>query len=286
MKKNRLVNSARWIATCLFLVSLLLGQSRTPADELADAERAFSAASDRAGVKESFLQFLADDCVMFNPHPVNGKDLYRNAPAGTTHLIWRPVLVEVAASGNYGISTGPWERRSHRTDTASRVGYYFSVWKKGPEGEWKVIADVGLGFPKEQLPEEKEQFSLMLPSSRQSGNTSKGNTMEEAEKEFNTRLKKPLSASVWERFAANNARVYRSGVAPGKNKRESLDRFVSGTHRSTYIPLAWNIAASGDMGFVYGYAVTSAGDSAGYLRVWKKEDRWKIAADIEVPFRQ
>src|SRR4051812_3029105 len=63
---------------CLGLAALR-GHAETPAEAvraLVDAERNFSQAGQEKGTRAAFLEFLADDAIVFRPGPVNGKEVW------------------------------------------------------------------------------------------------------------------------------------------------------------------------------------------------------------------
>lgn len=104
-------------------------------------------------VKEGFfraLNYYADeDFVKLNEgnYPVVGKkafeELYKNNP-GPKSLTWEPLKAEVAESGELGYSWGNW--KFILTDTIL-YGNYFTVWKRKPDGIWKMALDGGNGTP-------------------------------------------------------------------------------------------------------------------------------------------
>jgi len=49
--------------------------STTALRAVVESERSFAAASLHQGIRESFLQFLADDAIILRPEPANGKAL-------------------------------------------------------------------------------------------------------------------------------------------------------------------------------------------------------------------
>ncbi len=114
---------------------------------LIEAERAFSAMAGSAGIRQAFLIYLANDGIIFRPHPVNGKQWYDEHPELDGFLIWEPAFAELSASGDFGYTTGPWEYRKNSGDEAIVFGHYVSVWKIQPGNEWKVVADVGIQCP-------------------------------------------------------------------------------------------------------------------------------------------
>ncbi len=60
-------------------------------------------------------------------------------------LVWRPYYVEVAASGDLALSRGPYRMRSVNGEgkTSESWGIYNSVWRKSPDGSWKILFDAG-----------------------------------------------------------------------------------------------------------------------------------------------
>ncbi|MDP1677298.1 MAG: DUF4440 domain-containing protein [Bacteroidota bacterium] len=271
----------------LFLSSLIFAQSDSIALNLANAERSFSNASEQTGIKNSFLAFLSDDCVMFNPYPVNGKELYRKRTANAAHLTWHPSFVEVAASGDFGISTGPWEFRKTKNDTSVAYGHFFSVWKKQSDGTWKVALDNGISYPKGKKIKESEHIR-MLPSMKTALNDDDRSRMDllEAEHRFVQLIKEKGSIASYSKFAAGNMRVYRNGNFPSQQKTEALELLKNQTAQKEFSPVATHIASSGDLGFMYGFSSDEKNDSSIYIRVWRKEQEWKIAIDMLEPFKK
>lgn len=273
-------------------VSVLFSQQDSITLQLANAERSFSALSEKEGIKNSFLTYLDDDCIMFNPHPVNGKQLYATRPANTALLSWFPLFVEVAASGDFGISTGPWEYRKSKQDTVLSVGYFFSIWKKNREGNWKVALDFGINFPKDKLRVEQQDFHshtrtskrVLYPESAQA-------ELKKIENKFIKNYRTQGAVDAYEASSSGNLRMYREGSFPAVDKKESLEMIQQEPPLSDFIPLETSIAFTGDLGYVYGYAVDAKNDSSSYVRVWRlalsgKEKEWKIAIDILKPFKQ
>ncbi|WP_165191126.1 DUF4440 domain-containing protein [Caulobacter soli] len=126
----------------VLIASLLLvapAWAATPSPtEIETAERAFAADGLALGVRDSFLRHMADDAIVFRPGPVNAKALYEKRPSSKTpRLNWWPQKVAIARSGDLGLSVGPW------SIDGKRGGYYATIWRKGPDGQWKWIYDGG-----------------------------------------------------------------------------------------------------------------------------------------------
>ena len=64
----------------------------------ADAERSFARTASEHGIRAAFLQFLAEDGVVFDPAPTNGKKLYTGYDDKGKQLIWQPTFVTISRS--------------------------------------------------------------------------------------------------------------------------------------------------------------------------------------------
>jgi ketosteroid isomerase-like protein len=51
---------------------------------------------------------------------------------------WKPDVIEVLASGNLAISSGP-----VFDPGGKRIGGYSSIWRREPDGNWRIIFDKG-----------------------------------------------------------------------------------------------------------------------------------------------
>ena len=136
MLKTALIACALLVATPA-LAAQPSSSGPSPA-EIEKAERAFAADGMALGVRDSFLKHMADDAIVFRPGPVNAKALYEKRPSSKTpRLEWWPRKVVIARSGDLGLSVGPW------AIDGKRGGYYATIWRKGPDGQWKWIYDGG-----------------------------------------------------------------------------------------------------------------------------------------------
>jgi ketosteroid isomerase-like protein len=112
---------------------------------LIEAERAFSKSSEDKGIREAFLTWLAPDAVVFRPGPVPGRPIYEKMdPANPAVLTWGPEVADVAVSGELGYTSGPYQVRPKRGAEPASYGHYISVWKKQPDGAWRVVLDIGI----------------------------------------------------------------------------------------------------------------------------------------------
>jgi ketosteroid isomerase-like protein len=116
---------------------------------IVEQERAFSAASVAKSTRDAFMEFLADDSLLFRPGPVPGKMFVRNRPAPPGKLSWAPTFADAASSEDIGYTTGPYEfRKAEMTETPQSWGHYVSIWRKQRDGSWKVEVELGISHEK------------------------------------------------------------------------------------------------------------------------------------------
>ncbi|MCY2959785.1 MAG: nuclear transport factor 2 family protein [Planctomycetota bacterium] len=61
-------------------------------------------------------------------------------------LTWEPDAAVVSEAGNLGSTTGRWtmsERDSAGKRAITATGRYFDVWRRLPDGTWKLVVDLG-----------------------------------------------------------------------------------------------------------------------------------------------
>ncbi len=141
----------RWMVTLGIIVGCRPSvDSATARAVLMDADRAFAQATARDRVEGWVAAFAGDGAMFRQGGVVTGHGAIRElmAPhfADTSYsLAWEPTAAEVAASGDLGYTVGRSENR--RRDVKGRVlighGSYLTVWKRQPDGSWKVAIDIG-----------------------------------------------------------------------------------------------------------------------------------------------
>ncbi len=117
------------------------------------ADRAF--AQDTAKRRlDGWMDHMADSAVLLQPQPVVGKDAIRafylqafSDPEFS--LSWEPTHGEMFPSGDTGYTTGRYElhAKDKQGNRVVRHGSYLTMWRKQPDGSWKVIADGGAPDP-------------------------------------------------------------------------------------------------------------------------------------------
>ena len=247
---------------------------------LAAAETAFAAHSVREDMRAAFLAAFADDGMMVRGGWIVARTFLANRPAPPILLEWRPQYVEVAASGDLGLSTGPSKVTSkQKADAPPAYGQFVSIWRRTPGGPWKVEVDLGINHPEPALWNEPLQLRT-VPAVN-----APAETLEQAEADFQRRLAAQGARAAYQARGARDLRLFRPGSAPSP-----AASFASPPLPDR--PLAWTVdrsavASSGDFGYTRGAFAAAAAPAepiGWYLRVWRREAAgWRVFVDVVNP---
>jgi len=275
--------------THLALTALALaGCASAPAFEapqsLAAAETAFAAHSVRDGMRAAFLAAFADDGVFVRSGWTPAKAHLAPRPNPPIRLDWRPQYVEVAASGELGLSTGPWKlTQPTNPDVPATFGQFVSIWKRKAGGAWQVAVDLGIGHPEPTL-WDRPLETLTVEGAR---SVAAPGGIEAAEEAFERESRSAGVRSALAIHGSHRLRVYRGGFSPALGKAEALALSAVTDERIAWTVERAEAAQAGDLGYARGrYASASAPavPIGHYLRVWRLEGgAWRIALDVVNP---
>jgi ketosteroid isomerase-like protein len=250
---------------------------------LASAETAFAAHSVREDMRAAFLAAFAPDGVFVRNGWTISNEWLRGRPAPPIVLDWRPQYVEAAASGDLGLSTGPWKITSKaKPDTPPAFGQFVTVWRREAGGPWKVAVDLGISHPADTLWSAPLESRQLLAAAADAGGGVAG-----AEARFAADARGRGLRAAYGAHGADNLRFYRSPHPPALGRAAALASPAMADDA-----LAWTIertetARSGDFAYARGsYAAQAApGTTLGwFLRVWRREPAgWRIVLDVNNP---
>lgn len=266
-------------------------QNQIPADlaAMADTERAFAKAATVKGWRDAFLEFFADDAIAFAPDVTSAKDRLRkqpDTPFSVFELVWEPRTGDVASSGDMGWLTGPSTSINHKSpDTTPRYGCYLSVWRKQPDGTWRVFIDVGADSPK-PVPFAPGFNRIALPS-RYAGKddpVKAKQLLAAADVELNTQM---ATAGVAKAFAAAltpAARLHRPGHVPIVGSEAIAAWLAQHSSSGTASQKDAQVSSAGDFGYTHGmFAVSDPAPMKGvYVRLWSRDTagKWWLVVDV------
>ncbi|MFB9068394.1 hypothetical protein [Pseudofulvimonas gallinarii] len=256
--------------------------ARADIDPIVEAERAFAADVADMGVRDGTLRHLMEESVVFRPLPVAARGWYAAQETPDFLLQWRPWFAEIAASGDFGWSIGPW--RSRTLEEGLRPdghGFYATVWMKDANGDWKVLVDHGV--------------STSAAASGRDAVTALGEGRSAAvEGSFlvNTRYQglmaaalrlpsaqRPGGEEVERAWLDEDLVLLRPGRPPIQG-HDAVRQVVLGEVGAS-APDLTVMAASGDLGVSIG----GEPEHGAYLRIWRHRDNagWLLAAEVAVP---
>lgn len=110
--------------------------------QVRDAENAFAKTMADRDLR-AFESFLAEDAIFFGGDALRGKAAVVSAWKGffegdRAPFSWHAKTVEVLDTGQLALSSGPvFDPQGKRTAT------FNSIWRREPDGRWKVVFDKG-----------------------------------------------------------------------------------------------------------------------------------------------
>ena len=225
---------------------------------LVEAEISFASTSVEKGIRAAFLEHLAADAIVFLPAPMNGHEGYGNQPESDAKLSWYPAYADISSSLDWGYTTGPYELRVNPEDEKpTRAGFYLSVWKKQPDGQWKVAIDHGSSYPVEQIKPEAYKPTAGVDPSR-------GTAQELLQKDV-------LRVQPYH----DETLIYRAGQYPDRYK----ELIIEPAENILYTTLGHDVSPAADMAYTYGSYTRGEAEAGYYLKVWKAIDGdWKLVA--------
>jgi ketosteroid isomerase-like protein len=279
--KSLPLSAAILLSACARVATL---EPSADAGSLAAAETAFAAHSVKAGSRDAFLHYFAADAVVFRPGPVNGHEVYEKGADPPIVLDWRPAWVEVSASGDFGLSTGPWKITSKKdASQAPAYGQFVSIWKRTGAGPWRVAVDHGISHANAQL------WGTALEARQLSGGSTDDASpgIAAAEASFARTARDAGNRAAYAAHASQRVRIYREDYAPLLGRDAALASPAIAMAFTAWSADRIEVARSGDLGYAIGrYADTATpGEARGYfLRVWRREGSlWRLALDVTSP---
>lgn len=267
------------LAAPLLLPTAAAGEPVTPAP-VVTAERAFAADGYALGIKASFLKHSSPEAIVIQPLPENAHKSLAATPDGKPDdpkLEWWPLWAGISKSGDMGFTTGPY------AFSGQRRGYYFTVWKKQMNGEWKWLFDGGTpsdpsGAPGPGGPVGFLQVSRVEPMD---SGVALAAVMK-AEDDLAAAARTDLLKAYLE-VVACDGRVQGSRAAPATDCEASAVELKTRAATAEMKTLGGEASAAGDLAWTYGAIdwIKDANPGKGhYVRVWQRRpEGWRIVFD-------
>jgi ketosteroid isomerase-like protein len=266
-------------------------------DGLVAAEKAFAKASADQGMRAAFLAYLADDSVVFDPDPANGKEVWGKRQASQALLAWYPVHSEVSLAGDLGFNTGPFDFRPKPAEKPVAWGQFATIWKRQADGSWKAALDLGVSTP-EPPAAVAAAISLSGPATVAESALPKVDAegaraaLLDVDRALAAATQEKGSAAAYEAVLTDDSRLLRVSHQPALGKEASRALLAENPMPTTWETLGGGVARSGDLGYSYGFVKRHEEgpespwiNTSNYLRVWRREKDgpWKLAFEVFSP---
>jgi ketosteroid isomerase-like protein len=274
-------------------VSALMAQPPRPLPQaltqMIDAERAFAARALVVGWKQAFLEYFAEEAVGFDGGVGRAKEQIRKNPdpPPDLQLIWEPRYGDISGSGDLGYLTGPVRNvRKSRENGRPRHSNYASIWKRQPDGTFKVLLDFGVNTPG---PVPFPAGFTRAPGSRFSGDYDDTTPpLSAADGILNSGLRTG-QADAYRGRLASGVRFHRQNIMPVVGDRAALRWLGTQPPYSAIDSRFAEAARAGDLGYTWGsYVVGPAAkprERGFYIRIWQRErnGQWNVVLDALQP---
>ena len=147
-----------WRSSIVTLALVTMGLGCAPASrdltaieqEVRQADIDFDLAAADGDI-ERFADLVAADAVFFGSTNLEGREAVVDGWApffdreSGLRLRWSPTAVEVAASGDLGVSRGSYRltRIAEDGSVSVGVGSYVTVWRRSEDDKWRALLDIG-----------------------------------------------------------------------------------------------------------------------------------------------
>jgi len=208
-----------------------------------------------------------------NGKPIKSSELWRKREDNKTILKWQPQFAEIAASNDFGYTTGPWTFQNMEQDSIAARGQYTTIWHSNENGEWKFLVDFGhvnkMSNPMHGVT--KIEVAIKTTADEQS--------LLQAQQSFNKIAAINLQTA-YQNFLSTQSILNRSELLPLTNTVEQLPALKDLTAGISFNIQGSGIASSGDIGYVYG-ATMYKEKTDNYLHIWRHEKTgWKLSVAV------
>ena len=271
------------IVVC-FAVSV---QAQSALHDMVKTEQAFSKMAEEKNTRDAFMAFIADDGLLFRPGAVNGKKWMIEHPVPPSDkkplLAWQPAYAGMAASGDMGFTTGPWEAKPDiKDEKPSGYGHFITVWKKQADGSWKFVVDLGISHSQSGGPQ-----TLWTPSDSSKQQkfkpvdvTSARKSLLDRDQAYEAAALSQGLAKAFTAYASPDVRLYRANNLPYIGREASSAALAKTTDQVKWHVDGGDVSQAGDLGYTHGI-YEAANERGSYVRIWKKENgQWRIVMDV------
>ncbi|MCW5761309.1 MAG: hypothetical protein KIS90_16185, partial [Phenylobacterium sp.] len=193
-------------------------------------------------------------------------------------LVWWPLWAGIARSGDLGFTTGPY------TFDGKPRAYYFTVWARQPDGQWRWLYDGGPPSDMTNAAPQGSDVAYARLAERRAGSPARAMAaVARAEIALHAAAKSDVKAAVLA-VVADDGRIVGSRAAPPTTRAEIETELGTRPAAIAYAPLGGSASSAGDLAWTYGAASWTAGDGSAqrghYVRIWRNDKAgWRLLFD-------
>jgi ketosteroid isomerase-like protein len=254
------------------------------AQKLVDTELAFAKKAADTNTRQAFLDFAADDGVVFNPTVLNAKAFWEKRAVSPSLLAWHPDWADVSADGQAGWDTGPWEfHPKGKGDAATAFGQFATFWVKQKDGSFKFAVDMGIGFEKSGFTGRTAEFPSDVGGGKRS--VADKSHFDLAEKLFTS----PSLSKAYAGVLADDCILLIDDKPVIRGKKDVLAEFAkqdaASDAKDTVAVDVKDRRVYGNLSYLYGEFTRTRADKSiqrhNFFQVWKyRNGRWKMVLSV------
>lgn len=261
---------------------------------LVQNEYAFVQAVADHGVKDGFLAYLDPEAIGFSPTPKKSYADYQARKPSAVKLTWYPSDALLAASGDFGFTTGPWTFvYDHNGSPQTAQGDFVTLWHRVKDGRWLALLDAGIDHDSpasDPVAMPRDAATPQLPRGTSSADRKRVRAeLLQADGSFTESAATDGLRAAYGRFGADSLRLLQENEQPAVGKAAALAASPEDKALLQWIPQDAAVASSGDLGYTYGVSYKT-GDSArsfpqaSYLHIWRRDGGGlKLVLALESP---
>jgi ketosteroid isomerase-like protein len=264
--------------TLVLLTFVSITFAQTDLENLVNTEKMFAKFTAEKGIKQGFIEFLADDGIIFQPTATNGKEHWKTQKDSTTLLSWNPVFADISSDGKLGYTTGDWELRPKgKEDKPTAFGQYVTLWQKQSDGKFKAILDIGISHDKPQ----NVAADLLSPKETTLTEPTKFFTFLEQSRVFDRSNPATMYNKLYKNNLADDVRILREGKLPIIGKKLADKELKNAAKELSLQPkFTFDIK---NLAYTYG-KYESDKEKGSFVEIWKfRNGKWQIVLDVYAP---
>jgi ketosteroid isomerase-like protein len=261
---------------CVLLFALVnVAFAQTDLEALVKTEKDFALFTAEKGMKQGFLEYLANDGIIFEPTATNGKEVWQAKPDSPDLLVRYPTFADISSDGRLGYTTGDRELRPKgKDDKPTAFGQFVTLWQKQIDGKFKVVLDIGISHDKPQ----NVAVDWLSPKDTTQIEPTKFFAFLEQSRVFDRSNPATIYNKLYKNNLADDVRILREGKLPIIGKKLADKELKNAAKELSLQPkFTFDIK---NLAYTYGKYETDK-EKGSFVEIWKfRNGKWQIVFDV------